>query len=84
MATTNTDDTRPLVCSYGLGADSTAILLRWILEPESRDFDLSRLIVITSMTGDEFKDTGALVKGDAHSNALATEALSHFHTIDRP
>lgn len=56
--TTNT----PVVLSYGLGVDSTAILLRWITEPESRDFDLSDLIVVTAMTGDEWPATGRLVE----------------------
>lgn len=53
--------TTPVVLSYGLGADSTAILLRWIEEPESRDFELKDLVVITAMTGDEFPDTDRLV-----------------------
>ena len=48
----------PVILSYGLGVDSTAILLRWINEPSSRDFDLSDLIVITAMTGDEWDITG--------------------------
>jgi hypothetical protein len=54
-------DDRPVVMSYGLGADSSAILFRWLIEPESRDFDLDQLIVITAMVGDEFDDTGVLV-----------------------
>jgi hypothetical protein len=37
--------------------DSTAILLRWILEPASRPCPLENITVITSMTGDEFEDT---------------------------
>ena len=47
-----------VVLSYGLGVDSTAVLLRWLLEPASRDFDLSRLVVVTAMTGDEWPQTG--------------------------
>jgi hypothetical protein len=43
-----------VVLSYGLGADSTAILLRWLTEPGSRDFELADLLVITAMTGDEW------------------------------
>ena len=43
--------------SNGLGVESVAILLRWILEPETRDFDLNDLIVITAMTGQEWPDT---------------------------
>lgn len=55
------DQPRPVVLSYGLGVDSSAILLRWLTEPASRDFALDRLIVVTAMTGDEFADTGRLV-----------------------
>jgi transposase len=40
-----------------MGVDSTALLLRWLHDPDSRDFDLDQLIVITAMTGDEFPDT---------------------------
>lgn len=40
------------VLSFGMGVESSALLLRWLEEPESRDFDLERdLIVITSQTG---------------------------------
>jgi len=51
-----------LVLSYGLGVDSSALLLRWLEEPASRDFDLSELLVVTSMTGDEWPRTGLLVE----------------------
>lgn len=54
--------TPTVVLSYGLGVDSTAILLRWLTEPESRDFDLSQLVVVTAMTGDEWKQTGVDVE----------------------
>lgn len=50
-----------VVLSYGLGVDSTAILVRWLTDPASRDFDLSELVVITAMTGDEWPATGAAV-----------------------
>jgi hypothetical protein len=50
-----------VVLSYGLGVDSTALLLRWLEEPTSRDFDLADLLVVTAMTGDEWPQTGALV-----------------------
>ncbi|MBU8820315.1 hypothetical protein KL864_31025 [Mycolicibacterium goodii] len=46
-----------VVMSYGMGVDSTAILLRWLTDPSSRDFDLSDLVVITAHTGDEFEQT---------------------------
>ncbi|HEU5105892.1 MAG TPA: hypothetical protein VFU11_08620 [Solirubrobacterales bacterium] len=51
-----------IVLSYGLGVDSTALLLRWLEDPESRDFPLSELLVVTSMTGDEWPLTGLLVE----------------------
>ena len=50
--------TTPVILSYGLGVDSTAILLRWLLEPASRDFDLDDLVVVSAMTGDEWEKTG--------------------------
>ena len=52
----------PVVASYGMGVDSTAFLLRYMLEPECRDFDLQDLIVITAQTGDEWERTGADVE----------------------
>jgi hypothetical protein len=45
------------VLSYGLGRDSSGILVRWLLDPASRDFDLSELIVIHANTGAEFHGT---------------------------
>lgn len=51
-----------VVLSYGLGVDSTALLLRWLEDADSRDFSLSELLVVTSMTGDEWPLTGALVE----------------------
>lgn len=51
-----------VVLSYGMGVESSAIFLRWINDPSSRDFDLEDLIVITSQTGDEYPDTKVLVE----------------------
>ncbi|QXJ25940.1 hypothetical protein AGRA3207_007509 [Actinomadura graeca] len=51
-----------MVLSYGLGKDSTAILLRWIQEPRTRPCRLENLLVVTTMTGDEWPVTGALVQ----------------------
>ena len=45
------------VMSNGLGVESVAILLRWLNEPSTRDFDLDDLTVITAMTGKEWPDT---------------------------
>lgn len=53
---------KKVVASYGLGVDSSAFLLRWMTEPDSRDFDLSDLLVVTAMTGDEWPDTVDLVE----------------------
>lgn len=52
---------RRVVLSYGMGADSTALLLRWIREPATRPCRLDQLLVITAMTGDEWPVTGRLV-----------------------
>ena len=46
-----------VVVSYGLGLDSTCLLLRWLTEPQTRDFDLTDMVVVTAMTGDEFDST---------------------------
>jgi hypothetical protein len=45
------------VLSYGLGVDSTALILRWIFEPNTRPCPLENVTVISAMTGDEFTDT---------------------------
>lgn len=52
-----------VVLSYGMGVESSAILLRWLEDPPSRDFDLSQLIIITAQTGNEFQDLGPLIQG---------------------
>jgi hypothetical protein len=50
------------VLSYGMGVDSTAILLRWIEEPETAPCKLEDLIVLTAQVGDEFRFTQDLVE----------------------
>lgn len=50
------DETKPppsLVVSFGMGLDSSAMLLRWFSDPASRDFDLTNMAVVTAMTGHE-------------------------------
>jgi hypothetical protein len=59
----------PIILSYGFGVESTAILLRWLFEPQTRYFvtrtaqpqreyfDLADLTIIGSQTGDEHQDT---------------------------
>ena len=46
-----------VVLSLGMGADSSALLLRWITEPATRDFELDELVVVTAMTGSEWEST---------------------------
>jgi hypothetical protein len=46
------------ILSNGLGVESVAILLRWLLEPETRDFPIELLTVVTAMVGAEWPDTG--------------------------
>ncbi|MEV7304319.1 hypothetical protein [Streptomyces clavifer] len=50
---------RPTVLSYGLGADSTAILLKFIDDPAGYGLkeDLSDLVVVHAVTGDEWPDS---------------------------
>jgi hypothetical protein len=70
-----------IVLSYGMGADSSAILARWLLEPSSRDFDLEDLTVITAMTGNEFASTGRLV--EKHIFPLLRENRVRFVQVAR-
>jgi hypothetical protein len=46
------------ILSYGMGVESSAILLRWVMSPVTRPCSLEDLIVITSQVGDEYTDTG--------------------------
>lgn len=56
-----TGDT-PVIKSDGMGVESVAITLRWLAEPETRDFCLCQLVVITAQTGDEHADTIRLME----------------------
>ena len=38
-----------VVLAFGLGADSSAILARYLTEPDSRDFELHELAVVTGI-----------------------------------
>lgn len=51
-----------VVLSYGMGLDSTCLLLRWLEEPSSRDFELTDLVLVTAFTGDEFESTRRVVE----------------------
>jgi hypothetical protein len=48
----------PTILSYGMGVESSAILVRWIMSPEARPCPLDELIVVTAQVGDEYRDTG--------------------------
>lgn len=50
-------DRQPVVLSWGLGVDSTAVLVRWITDPTSRDFELEDLVVVLSELGSEFAES---------------------------
>ncbi len=54
--------TPSVVFSFGMGVDSVALILRWLEEPASRDFDLSDLAMVTAQVGDEFDSTRRLVE----------------------
>ena len=49
-----------VILSWGMGVESTAILVRWLLEPETRPCALDELLVLTAQTGDEYDDTRVL------------------------
>lgn len=51
-----------VVLGYGLGVDSTAILLRWLYEPWTMPCKPEKLLVVTAMTGNEWDLTGKLVR----------------------
>ena len=55
-------DYPPVILSFGLGIDSTALLLRLLFVPDCRDFPLENLVVIVAMTGDEWERTGWLAQ----------------------
>ncbi len=42
-----------VVLSFGLGLDSTSLLIRWLTDAASRNFALEDLVLVTAMTGHE-------------------------------
>ncbi len=46
-----------VVFCNGCGVDSMALLHLWCTKPKSRGFDLDELLVITAITGDEYRST---------------------------
>jgi hypothetical protein len=70
-----------VVLGWGLGVESTAILTRWLLEPDSRDFGLDELTVLTALTGDEFARTHADV--EAHMLPLLRQHQVRWVQVSR-
>ena len=50
------------ILSYGMGVESTAVLVRWLTEPSYCPSRLNKLIVITAQTGDEYEDTRSAIE----------------------
>ncbi|MEU9891103.1 hypothetical protein [Sphaerisporangium sp. NPDC051011] len=61
-----------VVLSLGMGVDSVGVLTRFLLEPQTRDFDVDDLIVMTAMTGDEFSETAE------HMERFVLPLMRHF------
>ena len=57
MPTAERKSREKMVLTWGMGVESTAVLVRWLTDPRSRDFDLRDLIVLVSMVGNEFGST---------------------------
>lgn len=59
-------DLMPYVWSYGMGAESTAGILRMLTDPAARPDtiapDFSNLVLVIAQTGDEWSTTGRLVQ----------------------
>lgn len=51
-----------VILSYGLGVHSTAAAVNLIENEKARDFNLDQLILLTAMTGDEWKSSKVLVE----------------------
>jgi hypothetical protein len=77
----NANKKETVILSYGMGVDSTAILVEWLRNPASRDFDLKDLIVVTAQVGHEFADTKALV--ERHLLPLMREHGVRFVQLSR-
>lgn len=48
---------QPVVANLGMGVDSSAIVTRWLLEPQSRGFDLDQLTILIASVGEEYQRT---------------------------
>lgn len=71
----------PTILSYGMGVESTAILVRWLKSPETRPCSLEDLVVITSQLGNEYDDTRRDV--EAHILPLLREYGVRYVQISR-
>lgn len=70
-----------VILSYGMGVESTAILVRYIFEAAVRPCSLDELVVITSQVGDEYQDTGRDV--EAHVLPLMREHRIRYVQVAR-
>jgi hypothetical protein len=68
-----------VVASYGKGADSMALVLRWINEPGTRPGSLRNLLVVTVRTGDEWPITGQLVTRHSTASAGRSRTLPRYY-----
>lgn len=73
----NTEPPPRAVISWGLGVDSTALLLRMIADPGLRSCRLDQIAVVVAMVGDEWTTTGL----DASEIVLPILARHHIRTI---
>lgn len=48
---------QPVVANVGMGVDSSAIITRWLLEPQTRGFDLDQLTILIASVGEEYQRT---------------------------
>lgn len=48
---------QPIVANLGMGVDSSAIVTRWLLEPQTRGFDLDQLTILIASVGEEYQRT---------------------------
>jgi hypothetical protein len=65
------------ILSYGMGVESSAILVRWLEEPSIRSCPLEELILITAQTGDEYDDT----RGDVEAHILPRLRKHHVRYV---
>lgn len=54
--------TTTVVLNLGMGVESSALLVRWLREPETRWFPLRKLLVLTAQVGSESRRTRWLIE----------------------